>query len=153
MTNLTELEALLAEAGLNENQFIKRVEHIPYSLKKIYSAITGEDILIARELLVDNRVFIGIEYAPDGKPVSTYTTDKTGKRITLDHAENRQTKEAHAPKDLISERLNEVAKNISRQPIANEPQTQPKVKKAVRTNTAPNLTTLKELQNSKRQNG
>ncbi|MBP3686797.1 MAG: hypothetical protein J6J35_00350 [Alphaproteobacteria bacterium] len=147
-TDLKKLEAMQKQA-----YFESKLKMVPASIKDIYSAISGVDVLVARELVVEGHVLIGIEYTPEGLAASAYTTDKTGKRITLDRAENQQTKEAHAPKDLISERLNEAAKNISHQPIANEPQTSVKVKKAVRTNTPTNLQTLKELQNSKRQNG
>lgn len=148
MTDLKKLEAMQKQA-----YFESKLKMVPASIKDIYSTISGEDVLIARELVVNDHVLIGIEYTPEGLAASAYTTDKTGKRIILDRPENLQTKEAHAPKDLISERLNEATKNISRQPLANEPQIPTKVKKAVRTTPAPNLQTLKELQNNKRQNG
>ncbi|MBO5038236.1 MAG: hypothetical protein J6C85_02095 [Alphaproteobacteria bacterium] len=147
-TDVKKLEAMQKQA-----YFESKLQMVPASIKEVYSAISGEDILIARELVVDDHVLIGIEYTPEGEAAAAYTTDKTGKRITLDRPQRSQSNTAHAPKDLISERLDEVAKNISRQPIANEPQAQLKVKKAVRTTPAPNLQTLKELQNSKRQNG
>ena len=111
-TDVKKLEAMQKQA-----YFESKLQMVPASIKEVYSAISGEDILIARELVVDDHVLIGIEYTPEGEAAAAYTTDKTGKRITLDRPQRSQSNTAHAPKDLISERLDEVAKNISRQPM------------------------------------
>lgn len=144
--DLQKLEAMQKQA-----YFESKLKMVPASIKDIYSAISGVDVLVARELIVDDHVLIGIEYAPDGAAAAAYTTDKTGKRITLDRAEETQAKESHTPKDLISARLNEAVKSITRQPAAPEHTAPVKVKKEVRPQS--NLQTLKEFQNNKRQNG
>lgn len=101
------------EALQKQTYFESKLQMVPASLKEIYSAIKGQDTLIARELIVDGRTFIGLEYAPDGTPVSAYTTNKKGQRVALEQPQDEERPLNHATKDLISERLNEVSKNIS----------------------------------------
>ena len=44
---LSEIEALL-----NEKYFESKIDMIPASLKTIYSAVGGKDVLVARELII-----------------------------------------------------------------------------------------------------
>lgn len=137
------------EALQKQTYFESKLQMVPASLKEIYSAIKGqEDTLIARELIVDGRTFIGLEYAPDGTPVSAYTTNKKGQRVALEQPQDEERPLNHATKDLISERLNEVSKNISstraEEVASAEPRSSHPVAKKVRRIDPNNLDRIKE---------
>jgi len=104
-SKLDKLEALQ-----NQTLLENKLNLIPTTLRNIYSGIDGTNKLVARELVVDGRVMIGIEYADDGSVASAYTTNSKGKRINLNKKEAKE-----APKDLISERLAELSKSITKQ--------------------------------------
>lgn len=104
---LSEIEALL-----NEQYFASKVDMIPASLKSIYSAIEGKDVLIARELIINDRVMLGVEYSPDGVIAGAYTTDRTGKRVRVESSDEKT--DNHTSRNLISERLDEIAQALSR---------------------------------------
>ena len=76
---LSEIEALL-----NEKYFESKIDMIPASLKTIYSAVGGKDVLVARELIINDRVMLGVEYTPDGLIAGAYTTDKNGRRVRVE---------------------------------------------------------------------
>ena len=87
-----------------------KVDIVHASLKETYSDLVSKNpVLVSRELIVDGRPLIGIEYAPDGEVASVYTTDSKGKRVNFENAAE-QTASNTAP-DLISQRLAE-AKTI-----------------------------------------
>lgn len=93
-----------------QKYFDCKVDLVPASLKETYSdLVSKKPVLVSRELIVDGRPLIGIEYAPDGEVASVYTTDAKGKRVNFENAAE-QTNSNAAP-DLISQRLAE-AKNI-----------------------------------------
>lgn len=92
-----------AEKLLKESQFNCKVDLIPASLKETYSELVSKNpVLVSRELIVDGRPLIGIEYAPDGKVATVYTTDAKGKRVDF---ENSAGQESNTAQDIISQRL------------------------------------------------
>ncbi len=92
------------EAQLNQEYFSCKVDMVPASLKETYSdLVSKKPVLVSRELIVDGRPFIGIEYAPDGDVASVYTTDVKGRRVNFENTAEK-TASNTAP-DLISERL------------------------------------------------
>lgn len=94
-----------AENLQNKTYFDCKVDMVPASLKETYSdLVSKKPVLVSRELIVDNRPLIGIEYAPDGEVVSVYTTDHKGKRVNFENA--AEDKSNTAP-DLIAQRLAE----------------------------------------------
>lgn len=98
-----------AEKLQDKTYFDCKVDMIPTSLKETYSDLVSKNpVLVSRELIVDNRPLIGIEYAPDGEVVSVYTTDLKGKRVNFENA--AEDKNNTAP-DLFAQRLAE-AKSI-----------------------------------------
>ena len=103
---LSEIEALL-----NEKYFESKIDMIPASLKTIYSAVGGKDVLVARELIINDRVMLGVEYTPDGLIAGAYTTDKSV-RVESNY---EKTEANRTPHNLISERLDEVAKTLARE--------------------------------------
>ena len=106
---LSEIEALL-----NEKYFESKIDMIPASLKTIYSAVGGKDVLVARELIINDRVMLGVEYTPDGLIAGAYTTDKNGRRVRVE-SNYEKTEANRTPHNLISERLDEVAKTLARE--------------------------------------
>ena len=96
---LSEIEALL-----NEKYFESKIDMIPASLKTIYSAVGGKDVLVARELIINDRVMLGVEY----------TTDKNGRRVRVE-SNYEKTEANRTPHNLISGRLDEVAKTLARE--------------------------------------
>ncbi len=89
-----------------QKYFDCKVDLVPASLKETYSDLVSKNpVLVSRELIVDGRPFIGIEYAPDGEVASVYTTDAKGKRVNFENAAE-QTASNTAP-DLIAQRLAE----------------------------------------------
>lgn len=93
-----------------QKYFDCKVDLVPASLKETYSDLVSKSpVLVSRELIVDGRPLIGIEYAPDGEVASVYTTDAKGKRVNFENAAEQTT--PHAAPDLISQRLAE-AKTI-----------------------------------------
>ena len=106
---LSEIEALL-----NEKYFESKIDMIPASLKTIYSAVGGKDVLVARELIINDRVMLRVEYTPDGLIAGAYTTDKNGRRVRVE-SNYEKTEANRMPHNLISERLDEVAKTLARE--------------------------------------
>lgn len=110
MTKEKKLKLEELEARQNAACIDFKLQMVPASIKNTYSSISGKDELVSRELIVNNnQVFIGIEYA-NGEPVSAYTTDPTGKRISLEKLDN--VNESVATRDLISNRLSELSKQL-----------------------------------------
>lgn len=141
------------EAMQNQAYFESKLQMVPASLKHTYSNLNGkEDTLVARELIVDGRVMIGIEYAPDGSVSSAYTTDQKGKRVNIENAV--ENKKDHTPKDIISKRLDEVSKtlgNIKETARTDEPVQAPEPKKSVRRElSAKDLKDIENYKNSRR---
>ena len=106
---LSEIEALM-----NEKFFEYRMNSIPASLKETTCAIGGKEVTVARELIIDNRVMIGVEYTPDGLIAGAYTSDKNGKRIKVE-SNYKENNNHHTPQNLISERLEEISRNVQKE--------------------------------------
>ena len=70
---LSEIEALM-----NKKYFESRVDMIPASLKVISSKVSGKEVIVARELIIDDRVFLGVEYTPDGDIVGAVNPYESG---------------------------------------------------------------------------
>lgn len=99
------------EAKLKQEYFARKVDFIPTSLKETYSdLVSKEPVLVSRELIVDGRPLIGIEYAPDGEIASVYTTDNKGKRVNF---ENTDEEKLNAAPDILSRRLANVKNTIT----------------------------------------
>lgn len=108
----------IVEAQLNQEYFARKVDMVPASVKETYSDLAGKNpVLVSRELVVDDRPLIGIEYAPDGEVASVYTTDAKGRRVNFENTAEKAT--SNAAPDLISERLAMV--KGSRKTLAYEP--------------------------------
>lgn len=102
-----------AEKLQEQTYFDCKVDMVPASLRETYSdLVSKKPVLVSRELIVDGRPLIGIEYAPSGEVASVYTTDAKGKRVNFENAAEHTE---HTSKDLISQRLDEVSKTISRE--------------------------------------
>ena len=128
-----EKKAKLSDIETRQNSaFIDfKLQMVPASIKNTYSSIGGKDELVSRELIVNNnQVFIGIEYA-DGVPVSAYTTDPTGKRIFLEKLDNENVADPMATRDVISNRLSELSKQVVRDKHKSKDSTPEKVVKVV----------------------
>ncbi len=106
------------EARLNQEYFAHKVDLIPVSLKETFSDLGKNPVLVSRELIVEGRPLLGIEYAPNGKDVvNVYTTDTKGRRVNFENADEQ--KPSAAP-DLISERLNTLRQTMSHDILAHE---------------------------------
>lgn len=118
-----------AEEFQKKTYFDCKVDMIPTSLKETYSDLVSKNpVLVSRELIVDNRPLIGIEYAPSGEVVSVYTTDAKGKRVNFENA--AEDKNNTAP-DLFAQRLAE-AKSIMPKHTAEQEIPTPKAEKKKR---------------------
>lgn len=106
---LSEIEALM-----NKKYFESRVDMIPASLKVISSKVSGKEVIVARELIIDDRVFLGVEYTPDGDIVGAYTTDAKGRHIKVESSYEK-TPDNRTPQNLISERLEEVSRTLAQE--------------------------------------
>lgn len=106
---LSEIEALM-----NEKFFEYRMNSIPASLKETTCAIGDKEVTVSRELIIDNRVMIGVEYTPDGLIAGAYTSDKNGKRIKVE-SNYKEDNTHHTPQNLISERLEEISRNMQKE--------------------------------------
>lgn len=104
--NLSKIEAIQKQKYVES-----KLDLIPASLRNVYSSIGGKDTLVARELFIDDKLVLGIEYSPEGAVAGAYTTDTKGNRIYMENTQAQEEK-ASAPKDLISRKLDEVAKNL-----------------------------------------
>lgn len=104
--NLSNIEAIQ-----NQKFVESKLDLIPASLRNVYSNIGDKEVLVARELFIDDKLVLGIEYS-DGVVANAYTTDTKGKRIYMENPQLQE--EATAPKDLISRKLDEVAKNLDK---------------------------------------
>lgn len=109
MTKDKKLKLSELEARQNSACIDFKLQMIPASIRNIYSNIGEKEELVARELIVNNHVFIGITYA-NGSPVSAYTTDASGKQIPLEKLDNITN--ALTTPELISERLSEISKQL-----------------------------------------
>lgn len=110
---MTKVDYTKAEKLQEQKYFDCKVDMVPASLKTTYSDLVSKNpVLVSRELIVDGRPLIGIEYAPNGDVASVYTTDLKGKRVNL---ENSVEHTERTSKDLISKRLDEVSKTVSRE--------------------------------------
>lgn len=106
---LSEIEALM-----NEKFFESRMDMIPASIKETICEIGNKKVTVSRELIIDNRVMIGVEYTPDGLIAGAYTSDKNGKRIKVE-GNYKEDSTHHTPQNLISERLEEISKNMQKE--------------------------------------
>ncbi len=106
---LSEIEALM-----NEKYFESRMDMVPASIKETICEIGGKKVIVSRELIVNDRTMIGVEYTPDGLIAGAFTTDKNGKKIKVEsnYSENENH---HTPQNLISERLEEISKTLARE--------------------------------------
>ncbi len=118
-----------AEKLQDQTYFDCKVDMVPASLKETYSNLVVKNpVLVSRELIVDGRPLIGIEYAPDGSVVNVYTTNMKGKRVNFENAAEEKT--AAAP-DLIAQRLAEVRNIVPEHSAAMEVSTPAPEKKKV----------------------
>ena len=106
---LSEIEALM-----NEKYFESRMDMVPASIKETICEIGGKKVVVSRELIINDRTMIGVEYTPDGLIAGAFTTDKNGKKIKVEsnYGENDIH---HTPQNLISERLEEISKTLARE--------------------------------------
>ncbi len=118
-----------AEQLQDQTYFDCKIDMVPASLKTTYSELVSKNpVLVSRELIVDGRPLIGIEYTPNGEVASVYTTDIKGKRVNF---ENSAEHADYTSKDLITQHINEVSRTISRKSVHTENNTisTPKAKK------------------------
>lgn len=106
---LSEIEALM-----NEKYFESRMDMVPASIKETICEIGGKKVTVSRELIVNDRTMIGVEYTPDGLIASAFTTDKNGKKIKVE-SNYEPSKNHHTPQNLISERLEEISKSLAKE--------------------------------------
>lgn len=100
------------EAKLNQEYFARKVDLVPVSLRETYSDLVSKNpVLVSRELMVDGRPLIGIEYTTDGEIANVYTTDAKGKRVNFENTAEQST--SNTAPDLISERLAAVKDTIT----------------------------------------
>ncbi len=143
--DLNQLEALQKQKYIES-----KIDMVPASLKEIKSAIGNKEaVLVARELIINDRIVIGIEYTPEGDVASAYTSDENGKRIMLENT--RETAANLTSANLISQRL-EAANSLTQEKAAKTVET-PAVKKvrpAQKQLTGKDLQQLKEYQQNRR---
>lgn len=109
------------EARMNEKYIESRIDMIPASLKVISSKISGKEVIIARELIIEDRVFLGVEYTPDGDIAGAYTTDDKGRHIKVE-SNYEKTPDNRTPHNLISERLEKVSRTLAQENGKNQPE-------------------------------
>ena len=99
-------------ALINQGYLENKLKMIPTSVKETYSSMVEDHpVLISRELIADDHVMLGVEYAPDGSAVKAYTTDANGKHIDITKAEpeKKAQYEEYSLRDVISEHLQKIA--------------------------------------------
>ena len=108
---MTEQKIDKYTAKINQEFLENKIKMIPSSVKETYSDLVSQNpILVSRELVVNGQVTLGVEYAPNGDPVCTYTTDNKGNHINIEKVDNSTNLyENNTLKDLISERLQAIA--------------------------------------------
>lgn len=106
---LSEIEALM-----NEKYFESRMDMVPASIKEVVCEIGGKKVIVSRELIINDRTMIGVEYTPEGLIAGAFTTDKNGKKIRVE-SNYGETENHHTPQNLISERLEEISKSLARE--------------------------------------
>ena len=106
---LSEIEALM-----NEKYFESRMDMVPASIKEVVCEIGGKKVIVSRELIINDRTMIGVEYTPEGLIAGAFTTDKNGKKIKVE-SNYGETNNHHTPQNLISERLEEISKSLAKE--------------------------------------
>ena len=87
-----------------------KVNNIPATIRHVYSKLGKTEELVARELVIEDKVVLGIEYNKN-KPVGIYTTDNKGKRVNIDIEQDNKV--ASVPNNIISKYIEEVSNKLS----------------------------------------
>lgn len=111
-------------ALINQGFLENKLKMIPTSIKETYSEVSKEPVLLTRELIADDRVVLGVEYNTNGEAVNAYTSDKSGRHITIARVEDI-TQDNLSVRDMIAEHL----KKMSGMQKSEQPE-QPKEKPA-----------------------
>ena len=87
-----------------------KINNYPATIRHVYSKLGKTEELVARELVIEGKVILGIEYNKDN-PVGIYTTDNKGKRVNIDI--EKDNKVASVPNNIISKYIEEVSNKLS----------------------------------------
>jgi len=97
-------------ALMNQKFLENKIKMIPSTIKETYSDLDQKNpVLVSRELIADDHVMLGVEYAPDGAAVRAYTTDANGKKISMTNIDEKNKYEDFALRDVISEHLQKIS--------------------------------------------
>ena len=104
-----------------------KVNNIPATIRHVYSKLGKTEELVARELVIEDKVVLGIEYNKN-KPVGIYTTDNKGKRVNIDIEQDNKV--SSVPNNTISKYIEEVSNKLSpkKEENKNNKTTTPKAK-------------------------
>jgi len=120
-------------ALINQGYLENKLKMIPTSVKETYSSLVEKNpVLVSRELIADDRVMLGVEYAPDGTAVKAYTTDNKGRQVNITQVDENTNYEEYSLRDVISEHLQKMA-NMKEDKKEKEPNLQPANRKVHRT--------------------
>lgn len=120
-------------ALINQGFLENKLKMIPTSIKETYSDLVNKKpVLLTRELIADGKVVLGVEYSAEGEAVNAYTTDKTGRHITIARVEDMDNTKDLSVRDMIAEHLKKmsVMQNNER-PAATKAKPQAEKKKVV----------------------
>lgn len=97
-------------ARMNSIALENKIKMIPTTIKETYSDLVHQNpVLISRELIADNHVMLGVEYAPDGTAVRAYTTDSKGKKIGITNIDEKVNYEDYGLRDMIAEHFEKIS--------------------------------------------
>lgn len=116
-------------ALINQGFLENKLKMIPTSIKETYSdLVSKKPVLLTRELIADDKVVLGVEYSAEGEAVNAYTTDKTGRHITIARVEEMDNTKDSSVRDMIADHLKKmsVMKNNERPVAKTKPQAEKK---------------------------